>query len=60
MIQLARRFLEAGAHQIMIESEGITENVPSWRTDVPARNRARYVRFFTRYECFIVATLHIA
>jgi phosphosulfolactate synthase (CoM biosynthesis protein A) len=37
MIQLARRFLEAGAHQIMIESEGITENVQSWRTDVPAR-----------------------
>lgn len=36
-IQLARRFLEAGAHQIMIESEGITENVRAWRTDVPAR-----------------------
>lgn len=36
-IQLARRFLEAGAYQIMIESEGITENVRSWRTDVPAR-----------------------
>jgi phosphosulfolactate synthase (CoM biosynthesis protein A) len=29
----ARRFLEAGAFQIMIESEGITENVRSWRTD---------------------------
>ncbi|HJP58739.1 MAG TPA: phosphosulfolactate synthase [Gemmatimonadaceae bacterium] len=37
MIELARRFLEAGAYQIMIESEGITENVRSWRTDVPAR-----------------------
>lgn len=36
-IQLARRFLEAGAYQIMIESEGITENVKTWRTDVPAR-----------------------
>ncbi len=36
-IQLARRFLEAGAYQIMIESEGITENVRGWRTDVPAR-----------------------
>jgi phosphosulfolactate synthase (CoM biosynthesis protein A) len=33
----ARRFLEAGAHQVMIESEGITENVPTWRTDVVAR-----------------------
>ena len=37
VIQLARRFLDAGAYQIMIESEGITENVPTWRTDVPAR-----------------------
>lgn len=36
-IALARRFLEAGAYLIMIESEGITENVKSWRTDVPAR-----------------------
>ncbi len=33
----ARRFLEAGAYLIMIESEGITENVTTWRTDVPAR-----------------------
>lgn len=37
VIQLARRFLGAGAYQIMIESEGITENVRTWRTDVPAR-----------------------
>jgi phosphosulfolactate synthase (CoM biosynthesis protein A) len=36
-IQLARRFLEAGAYMVMIESEGITENVTSWRTDVPAK-----------------------
>jgi phosphosulfolactate synthase (CoM biosynthesis protein A) len=33
----ARRFLEAGAEIIMIESEGITENVDPWRTDVPAK-----------------------
>jgi phosphosulfolactate synthase (CoM biosynthesis protein A) len=33
----ARRFLDAGAYQIMIESEGITENVKTWRTDVIAR-----------------------
>ena len=26
-----------GAYMIMIESEGITENVKQWRTDVPAR-----------------------
>jgi phosphosulfolactate synthase (CoM biosynthesis protein A) len=36
-IQLAKRFLNAGAYLIMIESEGITENVKSWRTDVPAK-----------------------
>ena len=35
-IQQARRFLDAGAYMIMIESEGITESVTSWRTDVPA------------------------
>ena len=33
----AKRFLEAGAYMIMIESEGITENVKTWRTDVPAK-----------------------
>jgi phosphosulfolactate synthase (CoM biosynthesis protein A) len=36
-IRLARRFLEAGVDLIMIESEGITENVTPWRTDVAAR-----------------------
>jgi phosphosulfolactate synthase (CoM biosynthesis protein A) len=36
-IAQARRFLEAGAYQVMIESEGITENVRTWRTDVVAR-----------------------
>lgn len=36
-IALAKRFLEAGAYMIMIESEGITENVKVWRTDVPAK-----------------------
>lgn len=36
-IQLGRRFLDAGAYLLMIESEGITENVKTWRTDVPAR-----------------------
>ena len=33
----AKRFIEAGAYSIMIESEGITENVKVWRTDVPAK-----------------------
>jgi phosphosulfolactate synthase (CoM biosynthesis protein A) len=37
LIAKARRFLDAGAQIIMIESEGITESVKNWRTDVPAR-----------------------
>lgn len=32
-----RRFLEAGASMLMIESEGITENVQPWRTDVAVK-----------------------
>lgn len=35
-IEQARRFLDAGAYMVMVESEGITENVPRMRTDVPA------------------------
>jgi phosphosulfolactate synthase (CoM biosynthesis protein A) len=37
LIAQARRALDAGADIIMIESEGITENVKAWRTDVVAR-----------------------
>ena len=37
VIAQGKRFLEAGAYMIMIESEGITENVKAWRTDVPAK-----------------------
>lgn len=33
-IQRARRHIDAGAYMIMIESEGITESVSTWRTDV--------------------------
>lgn len=36
-ITQAKRFLDAGAYMIMVESEGITESVKSWRTDVPAK-----------------------
>ncbi len=36
-IAQAERFLDAGAYMIMVESEGITESVSTWRTDVPAR-----------------------
>ena len=36
-IHLARRFIDAGGYLIMIESEGITENVRAWRTDVVAK-----------------------
>jgi len=33
----AKRFLNAGAYMIMIESEGITESVETWRSDIPAK-----------------------
>ncbi len=36
-IERARRFLDAGAYMIMVESEGITESVGAWRSDVPGR-----------------------
>jgi phosphosulfolactate synthase (CoM biosynthesis protein A) len=36
-VMQARRFIDAGAYMIMIESEGITENVKTWRTDVAAK-----------------------
>jgi hypothetical protein len=37
LITRAERVLDAGADIVMIESEGITENVKTWRTDVVAR-----------------------
>jgi phosphosulfolactate synthase (CoM biosynthesis protein A) len=37
VIKRAAACLDAGAHLIMIESEGITENVAQWRTDVVAQ-----------------------
>lgn len=37
IIQLGRRFLEAGASILMIESEGITENVERPRTDIVSK-----------------------
>jgi phosphosulfolactate synthase (CoM biosynthesis protein A) len=37
MVSRIKRYLEAGVYLIMIESEGITESVRSWRTEVPAR-----------------------
>lgn len=33
----AKKFIDAGAYMIMIESEGITENADPWRTEVPAK-----------------------
>ena len=35
-ITRAKRSLDAGAHVIVLESEGVTESVGQWRTDVPA------------------------
>ena len=37
VIKRANACLDAGAHMIMIESEGITESVETWRTDVVAQ-----------------------
>ncbi len=37
MIAKAKRFMDAGAYMIMIESEGITENVDNWRIGVAAQ-----------------------
>jgi phosphosulfolactate synthase (CoM biosynthesis protein A) len=37
VIKRAKACLDAGAHMIMIESEGITESVATWRTEVVAQ-----------------------
>jgi phosphosulfolactate synthase (CoM biosynthesis protein A) len=37
MIHRAKRLLDAGAYMIMIESEGITESVRTWRTDIASK-----------------------
>ncbi|KAH8646618.1 hypothetical protein BGZ61DRAFT_376735 [Ilyonectria robusta] len=34
IVHMGNRFIDAGVERIMIESEGITENVTKWRTDV--------------------------
>ena len=34
VVNLGKRFIDAGVERMMIESEGITENVKTWRTDV--------------------------
>ena len=36
-IQQAERLLDAGADIVMVESEGITENVKTWRSDVASK-----------------------
>jgi phosphosulfolactate synthase (CoM biosynthesis protein A) len=36
-IRQAERLLDAGSDMIMVESEGITENVKTWRSDVVAK-----------------------
>src|SRR5215469_16336385 len=36
-IHQMKRLLDAGAELIMVESEGITESVTSWRSDVAAK-----------------------
>jgi len=34
IVNLGKQFIDAGVERMMIESEGITENVKTWRTDV--------------------------
>lgn len=36
-IEHARRFLDMGVELLMIESEGITESVKTWRAEIPAQ-----------------------
>ncbi|MGB3345527.1 MAG: phosphosulfolactate synthase [Aequorivita sp.] len=36
-VKQAKRFLDAGAYIIMMESEGVTENANPWRVGVPAK-----------------------
>lgn len=36
-VNQAKRFLDAGAYIIMMESEGVTENANPWRVEVPAK-----------------------
>lgn len=36
-VGLARRYLDAGAEMVMVESEGLTEGVGTWRTDLVVR-----------------------
>lgn len=37
VIQQAKQYIDAGAYMIMIESEGLTESVTNWRTDLVAK-----------------------
>jgi phosphosulfolactate synthase (CoM biosynthesis protein A) len=37
VVEQGKRFLDAGAYMLMIESEGITDSVNKWRTDVVAQ-----------------------
>ena len=36
-IKQARRFINEGVYLVLLESEGLTENVDSWRTDIIAK-----------------------
>lgn len=36
-IEIGKRCLDAGAYMLMIESEGITESVATWRTEIASR-----------------------
>lgn len=50
MVEMGKRFLSAGVKRLMIESEGITENVPSWRTEVVQQIQQELPMENTMYE----------
>lgn len=49
-VDQATQFIDAGAYMIMIESEGVSENVKSWRTDVPDEFAGPEVNLFVDHS----------
>jgi phosphosulfolactate synthase (CoM biosynthesis protein A) len=50
VINIAKRSVGMGVERMMIESEGITRNAKSWRTDVITREFGVYVKSFVDYS----------
>lgn len=50
LVNLGHKFFDSGVERLMIESEGITENVSSWRTDVVSRIMKKLPRDKVMFE----------